>query len=385
MSTINKILLLSKQIAAAILKKEHPISLEQSELFTKEDKNYILKSLTDKTHIHERKEIKKLINTAKDWHKVKPKPTIQIRKIYWQYAAAILIGIISTTFIFKDNLINNPNNVPAIKNAVIQSGTDKATLTLEDGRNITLTKGTTYQANNIVSNGEKITYQNKPINYDKIAYNYLTIPRAGQFQITLSDGTKVWLNSETQIKYPVSFIKGNTRNVELVYGEAYFDVSPSSNHNGDKFQVFHEGQQISVLGTEFNIKAYKDEINVYTTLVEGKVAVSYKGQKENLLPTQQAKYSPDSNTFKVRTVDIYNEVSWKEGVFSFENKTLKEMMQVLSRWYDVEIEFKNKAIEKEEFIGVLRKDQNLNEILKTIQNFGIIKEYKIINKKITIQ
>tara|TARA_R110002050_G_scaffold85907_1_gene183121 strand:- start:8442 stop:9608 length:1167 start_codon:yes stop_codon:yes gene_type:complete len=386
----NKIITLSKQIAASLIKNEYPISLDKTDLFNEEDKKHIFKNLTDKISIKERQDLKNSINTQADWQKVKPKSKSKVRKLYWQYAAAAaVIGIISTTFFFKDNLFKNINDKPIISNAPIQSGTDKATLTLEDGATITLAKGTKYQTQDAESNGENIIYQSthnqQPTNNKQIAYNYLTIPRGGQFQITLSDGTEVWLNSETQLKYPVSFIKGEARKVELVYGEAYFDVSPSTNHKGSKFEVINKGQNVEVLGTEFNIKAYKDETNIYTTLVEGKVAVSYKDQKESLIPNQQANYNLKTNTFKINTVEVYNEISWKDGIFSFENKSLKEMMKVLSRWYDVEIEFKNKSVESEEFIGVLRKKQSLNEILKTIKNFGIIKEYKINNKKITIQ
>tara|TARA_R110002051_G_scaffold273456_1_gene334102 strand:- start:159 stop:1328 length:1170 start_codon:yes stop_codon:yes gene_type:complete len=387
----NKIITLSKQIAASLIKNEYPISLDKTDLFNEEDKKHIFKNLTDKISIKERQDLKNSINTQADWQKVKPKRKSKVRKLYWQYAAAAaVIGIISTTFFFKDNLFKNINDKPIISNAPIQSGTDKATLTLEDGETITLAKGTKYQTASASSNGEKIIYQEatknkQPTNNNQIAYNYLTVPRGGQFQITLSDGTKVWLNSESQLKYPVSFADGKTRKVELVYGEAYFDVSPSTNHKGAKFEVINKDQNIEVLGTEFNVKAYKDETNIYTTLVEGKVAISYKDQKENLTPNQQAKYNLKTNKFKINTVEVYNEISWKDGIFSFEDKPLKEMMKVLSRWYDVEVEFKNKEAEKEEFIGVLRKEQNLNNILETIKNFGIIKEYTINNKKITIQ
>ena len=158
------------------------------------------------------------------------------------------------------------------KEDIITTGSDKAVLTLEDGSNIELEKGKAFKTNVVNSNGEKLVY-NKT-NQTKITYNYLTIPRGGQYFVKLSDGTEVWLNSESQLKFPVAFIKGQTREVTLVYGEAYFAVSPSTNHNGATFKVMNQGQEVEVLGTEFNIKAYKDEINIYTTLVEGKVTVS---------------------------------------------------------------------------------------------------------------
>ena len=106
----------------------------------------------------------------------------------------------------------------------------------------------------------------------------------------MSDGTQVWLNSESQLKYPVNFIKGQTRQVELVYGEAYFDVSPSVEHNGAKFKVFNQSQEVEVLGTEFNVKAYKDETNIYTTLVEGRVVIDNGALKQSLLPKSTVKF-----------------------------------------------------------------------------------------------
>ena len=176
-----------------------------------------------------------------------------------------------------------------------------------------------------------------------------------------------------------------TREVELVYGEAYFDVSPSTKHKGSTFKVFQNKQEVQVLGTEFNIKAYKDEGNIYTTLVEGKVIISIDDRKQNLEANQQSSFSLNTNNILVKTVDVYNETSWKEGVFSFENQSLKEILKVLSRWYDIEVVFKNKTIEKEEFIGVLVMDQNLEEILSNIKNFGIIKDFKIEGKKVTLE
>src|SRR5690606_40703343 len=123
-----------------------------------------------------------------------------------------------------------------------------------------LEKGDSIQTHNAISNGEEIIYNNNTSR--QLVYNYLTIPRGGQFQLTLSDGTRVWLNSETQIKYPVSFTDGESRQVELVYGEAYFEVSHSTEHKGSDFIVYNQNQEVQVLGTEFNIKAYKDDSNI---------------------------------------------------------------------------------------------------------------------------
>ena len=387
MSVFNKIIILSKKLASSLLKDEKPTALEASDIFNDADKAYILKNLTDETLIKERLNLANQIKKKEDWEKVKSNITKpSLRFIYWKYtAAAAVIGLLASTYFFRGTLFNNTGEcVPIIVNNNIEIGTDKATLTLEDGTVIALEKGNSYETGNIKSNGEKIIYNSKN-NSKKLAYHYITIPRGGQFFIELSDGTQVWLNSETQLKYPVSFIKGETRNVELVYGEAYFDVSPSVNHKGSKFKVINQNQVVEVLGTAFNIKAYKDETNIYTTLAEGKVELDFNGKKQKLSPAQQSNFNLNTNALLVVNVDVYNEVSWRQGVFSFENKPLKEIMKVLSRWYDMDVVFVNKETENEAFTGVLGKDQNIEDILATIKNFGIINNYYIKNKTITLK
>ena len=313
------------------------------------------------------------------------------RKSYFMKyaAAAIFVGVLSTAYFFKDAIFNKPvQTVPVIVKQdvkVHEAGTDKAILTLANGSQVALVNGSSLKTQNAKSNGEGIVYEAKERNTDVVNYNYLTIPRGGKFFIKLSDGTQVWLNSETKIKFPVAFIEGQTRQVELVYGEAYFDVSPSTKHKGAHFKVVSNKQQVDVIGTEFNIKAYKDEANSYTTLVEGKVDVSIENKKQRLMPNQQFSLNIKTSNSFVKNVDVYNEISWKEGVFSFEKTTLKDMMKVLSRWYDFDFIFKNKAIENEVFDGILRKNQSLDEILRSIKNFKIIKNYEIKDKEVILE
>lgn len=315
------------------------------------------------------------------------KPIISIYKKNWFKftAAAAVVGIISTSYFLKDNIFNNSLEYTPIIVNIIKKGTDKATLTLGDGSQIQLEKGFSIQTQSAKSNGEEIVYETRKTDAKETVYNYLTIPRGGQFFIKLSDGTKIWLNSESKLKYPVNFIDGETRQVVLVYGEAYFDVTPSTENKDSKFKVIHNSQEVEVFGTEFNIKAYKDEPNIYTTLVEGKVTVNVKNEKKKLLPNQQLKLNVNSHTLSVVVVDTYNETSWKEGIFSFEKKSLKDIMKVLSRWYDMDVVFENKNIEEDKFIGVLGKNQDIEEILTTIKNFKIIKDYEIKDKTIILK
>lgn len=335
------------------------------------------------------------IDKEKAWNAIekkykqrKEKPVFKLFKKSWYKfaAAAILVGVLATTYFFQDSIFNTSiETKPTIVNTnTLEPGTDKATLTLANGEQIPLEKGASYQTSNANSNGEQIVYRSDAQSKE-LAYNYLTIPRGGQFHIVLSDGTEVWLNSDSQLKYPVNFIEGKTRTVELVYGEAYFDVSPSTLHKGSNFKVFNQSQEIEVLGTEFNIKAYKDETNVYTTLVEGSVAVAFDGGKENLIPSQQSNLDILNSTVVVAKVDVYNEILWKDGVFTFEAMTLKDITKVLSRWYDTDFVFEDIAIEQNKFNGSLNRKLKINEILDIIKNFGKIKDYEINEKTIVIK
>jgi hypothetical protein len=306
----------------------------------------------------------------------------------WSKYAAAAIIVFGLGYFFSGNKFNSTvKTVPTIVNTnTIQPGSSKAVLTLGDNSKVVLEKGEMFQKNNIKSNGEELIYNATGPDKQKIEYNYLTIPRGGEWLIKLSDGTKVWLNSESQLKYPTGFMEGESRKVELVYGEAYFDVSPSSAHNGSKFIVHNQNQDIEVLGTEFNIKAYKDETNIYTTLVEGQVLVNKNGKKQRLLPNQQSILDKNTNSIVViEKLNINNEISWREGVFIFDGKTLKEIMKVMSRWYDMEVVFKNKDIEDEEFVGVLRRNREIKKMLSSIKGFGTIKDYTINGKNVILE
>jgi ferric-dicitrate binding protein FerR (iron transport regulator) len=339
-------------------------------------------------------EIHSKINKEKAWKSIEnktqkkiDKPVAQFfNKKWYKYAATIAI-ILTSVYFLSNSLFNDLDikNAVIVETKTIQPGTDKATLTLSDGSKRSLEKGKTISTNNANSNGEKIVYLSNLKKPSTVTYNYLTIPRGGQFFIELSDGTKVWLNSESQLKYPVAFLEGKTREVELVYGEAYFDITPSLEYKGSKFRVINKSQEIEVLGTEFNVKAYRDESTIYTTLVEGSVAIEFENTKKKLLPKQQSRFNLSTKDFEIMNVDIYNEISWKDGVFSFERKPLKEIMKVLSRWYDIKVVFENKSLEEVKFFGVLYKEQDINEILQTIKKFKIIESYEINNKTILLK
>ena len=296
--------------------------------------------------------------------------------------ASILALLLFGVFIIKNFTSNQPLSRQNF--STIKIGSDKATLTLEDGSEIELGEKEVFSGKQYKTNGSNLEYFKNKLSDSKISYHYLTVPRGGKFMIVLSDGTKVWLNSDSKLKYPSHFEFNKTRKVELVYGEAYFDVTSSQENGGQGFSVLNKKQEINVLGTEFNIKAYSDEDQILTTLVEGKIDLRVDSKSEILTPGLQATFDTTTNKIQTKTIDVYNETSWKDGVFSFDNKPLEEIAKVLSRWYDVDFKFQNSELKLEEFIGVLSKNQDLEEIMNQIKNTGIINNYKIENNEVIL-
>ena len=383
-----------KKLIVKFLSKEANFDeLQELEIWIKDPKNEAIFLEYIKTNVHVNSIMNKYDkdkakeNILKRIKKEKgvfySRPIINKKFKYAIAASIVLLITIGLWFTNKSSITEPQFTEPTIVNNQIKIGTDKATLTLEDGTDVALVKGENYQTQNAVSNGEQIIYNNSTSR--ELVNNYLTTARGEQFQITLADGTRVWLNSETQLKYPVSFTDGESRQVELVYGEAYFDVSPSTNHNGSNFRVYHTNQEVEVLGTEFNIKAYKDETNIYTTLAEGEVSINNGLSKEILSPAQQSIINKATREMVIRTVDVYPETSWRKGIFSFKSKSLKEIAKVLSRWYDTDIIFLNKELEDIQFRGVLSKNQNIEDILITIKQTNFINAYEINKNTILIK
>ncbi|SFD99113.1 FecR family protein [Flavobacterium phragmitis] len=363
----------------------------------KDDERHLLKSIraehsitkkTDFINIVKKISDYSLINKEKAWNSILEKraqnivPLYQSKKQSWyKYAAAAsLVLLFSVTyFVWNEKAFKSQDKI--VINKDIEIGRDKATLTLEDGSVVGLEKGTAYSNSNASSNGEKIIYKSGQKATSQV-FNVLTIPTGGQFNIQLADGTKVWLNSESQLKFPVAFTDGETREVQLIYGEAYFQVSHSTEHKGSHFKVLSKGQNIEVLGTEFNLKAYQDEESIFTTLVNGKVRLSSPNAGSTFLkPGQQSVLDKEGNEFIIKNVEVFNEVSWKEGIFSFNAMPLKDIMKVLARWYDVKVVFRDPKNELVRINGILDKDQKIEEILNIISKTNKI-PYEIKEKTI---
>lgn len=298
-------------------------------------------------------------------------------KLIWKYAAAASIAVLLATSLFFNFKNETLHKQPVLGKKDIKIGTNKAILTLENGEQVQLEKGKVYNTQNAKSNGEQLIYAEKADSQkntnEEMAYNVLTIPRGGEFFIQLEDKTKVWLNSETKFKYPTKFIEGQPRVVELLYGEAYFDVSHSSNHKGATFNVNSGAQEIEVLGTEFNVKFYKNDNKLYTTLVKGKVTIDNNISKKVLSPGQQSILSSGNNDITILNVDISYEIAWKNGLFMFDKKSLKEITVALSRWYDIKVVFENQEKQKLIMSGILKRSDHIEELLKNFERTGEIK------------
>lgn len=378
------------------------ISLEISGEISKEDQRLLkdwLNSSVENRNIYNRiknegwygdnlKEIEKY-KIAKAWEEINPKIKTKsnVRKLSVNILkyAALLVGILALGY-FGREILSHKSGEPAITTTnTIKPGTHKAILTLDDGSEVILEHGEKFKSQNSESDGSEIIYKSENHSTSSIAFNYLSVPRGGKFSMLLADGTKVWLNSESKLKYPVDFEEGETRNVELIYGEAYFEVSPASQNNNSKFIVKTQNQEVEVLGTEFNIKAYREDRLILTTLLEGEVAVNTANNSQKLLPNQQSILNLNSNKLAVQQVDARSEVAWKRGVFSFKSKSLKEIVKILSRWYDVDFVFARPEMENIKFNGVLKKDQKIEKILKIIEDTKFINSYEIKDKSILLK
>ncbi|MFG4003368.1 FecR family protein [Flavobacterium aquidurense] len=319
-----------------------------------------------------------------------PVKIIPLRKIPYKFIAAASIAAILFLGIYfsEKNILPLESNNSSKENpvGVIPPGNSKAILTLEDGSEVELKKGSQYSNQNTKVNGTEIVYDENASKTDtKISYNFLTIPRGGTYCVELSDNTKVWLNSESKLKFPVNFKEGYMREVVLEYGEAYFEVSSSTKHKGAGFTVLTKEQEIEVLGTQFNVKAYKDENIISTTLLEGSILLNLADTSQKLVPGEQSVLDKRTKKVTINVVATQYEVGWKNGLFTFKNKSLKDIMQVLSRWYDVDFVFADKKLESIEFKGQINRNQDLESILKLIKRTKYIDAYEIKNKTVVLK
>lgn len=209
-----------------------------------------------------------------------------------------------------------------------------------------------------------------------IVYNTLTTPRGGMYSVVLSDGTRVWLNASSSLRYPTAFT-GSVREVSLT-GEAYFEVAQKPSQ---PFTVVVNGMDVNVLGTHFNVMAYDDESAVATTLLEGSVKVDFKGRSIALAPGQQSLLIKDKEELQVRNVDVDAAVAWKNGIFQFRSEDIKSVMRKVARWYDVDVRYEGEI--PEHFSGAVRRDADVSSLLRTMELTHQV-QFRIEGRTITV-
>jgi transmembrane sensor len=260
-------------------------------------------------------------------------------------------------------------------------GSNGAILTLADGKKIILdstAKGVAAQGN------EKITYKDGLVLYaagtgarGEMAYNNMTTDKGHQYQLVLSDGSKVWLNAASSIRYPARFAEGE-RKVEIT-GEAYFEIAKNAT---SPFEVTVRGMEVQVLGTRFNIYAYDDEPTIKTTLIEGSVQVGNDRTQVKIRPGQQAQLDSEDKIAVINSPDAEGEMAWKDGRFNFEEADLKEIMKQVARWYDVEVEYKG-DVTGHYFTADISRNKNLSDVLKALKTSSDI-DFRIEGRKLIV-
>lgn len=305
---------------------------------------------------------------------IKPAPR-SISYTKWLAAASILL-ILGISWLFVSKFSGGANNTLAQKND-IPPGRNKAILTLADGSKIALTD--TGNGKIASQSGIQITKSAKgQLIYtikasgnsntvsgatQQIAFNTIETPKGGQFQVILPDGSKVWLNAYSSLKFPVNFRLAKERRVELK-GEAYFEVV----HNEAlPFRVITGKQVVEDLGTRFDVNAYDDEASTKTSLLQGKVRVTAGGKTTLLIPGQQATVA---NGIKVSEINTGEVIAWKNGYFNFDDEKLENIMKSVARWYNVDVVFEDESLKSETFGAITTRFANISTLLKIMEQTG---------------
>lgn len=315
---------------------------------------------------------------------------LRLRRIFnaqvirYMAAAILLLAVGSGIFIY----LRQASMLPKIENNLaetIKPGSNRAYLTLANGKRIDLTnakKGELAEQAGIAitksSDGQLIyTVIERAVN-EELHYNTIETPKGGQYQINLPDGTKVWLNANSSLRYPVSFAAQKERRVELL-GEAYFEVAKNREL---PFRVVSNLQTVEVLGTHFNINSYDDEPVTKTTLLEGSVKVTGKGAvgAKTLKPGEQTRM--DGNSILVSNADVEADVDWKNGDFIFRDENIQSVMRKISRWYDVEVVYDGN-VGQNGFGGTISRSKNIGAVLHVLEETGSV-HFKLKGRRVTV-
>lgn len=298
--------------------------------------------------------------------------------------AVAVIAVAAVSVFFFDRL-SDMDDREAYDPAVfdIPAGNNKATLTLSDGSTVELSSNLAINATSldgakIIADGSGLDYSGAEVKSD-VVYNEIRIPRGGESFVILSDGTKVWLNSETRLRFPVPFA-GNERCVEIE-GEVYLEVS----HNPEKPFIIVSGEaSVRVLGTSFNFRSYPENRQLVTTLTEGAVSVTCRGSNVTITPGQQVSVDLNNGAMTVSAVDTKLFTAWKDGRIAFSKQPLWQIVESLERWYDIDIEFVDENAKNITFSGNLRRYEHFSSVVRMLQITGQI-EFTTKNKTIYIE
>ena len=368
--------LIYKSVSKIISKKEQN---ELKQWMEVESNRQLYAHIIQKETIEKKKLLYKAANKdivykriVKQIENKKHKKAIKLKRLnILKYAAVFVIFLTAGTWVYNTSFNETTITEKAIKN--IEPGYEKATLVLSDGSTIDLEA----HKNELIASSSITEIQNTdeglvyntvdkkvPINTisQALKYNTLRVPVGGMYQVTLPDGTKAWLNSETSLKYPERF-DGEQRIVELE-GEAYFEVTKSVK----EFIVKTNTANITVLGTQFNVSAYKNDSYFSSTLVEGKVRLSSESSLNSVIlaPSQRAVLNHNGTTFNVNQVDPEIYTAWKEGKFYFERERLDNILTRVSRWYNIDVVFENDYLKDQTFTGVVLKNKTIDNLLDMI-------------------
>ncbi|MEO9021165.1 MAG: FecR domain-containing protein [Ginsengibacter sp.] len=323
-----------------------------------------------------------------------------IRKYHlkWWAAAAILIVLAGSAYLFSRSMGTGDNIKVIAQSKPIMNdlapGHEGAILTLANGETIILDSAhnglLANQGNtNILKENGKVRYQDRDNAGSEIMYNTMTTPKGRQYQLILSDGSKVWLNAASSITYPTAF-NGKERRVSVT-GEVYFEIKHLSFNSvtGEEAVPFfvdynsspNKSGEIKVMGTHFNVMDYDDERTVKTTLLEGSVKVTENNKTVTIKPGEQAVLNKDKNTVSVVDADVDEAVAWKNGFFNFKSATIETIMRQVERWYDVEVVY-NGVKPMGHYRGEVPMNVNASEMLKVLEVSGI--HFKIDGKKIIV-
>ncbi|TRX71419.1 FecR family protein [Carboxylicivirga sp. M1479] len=327
--------------------------------------------VVDQKSINNSFNVYKSIDTDNAFNKVIAPAAIKRRLLptFFKYAAAVVIPLLLGLSIWLISEQQQPN---ATISELIVPGSNKAMVVLSDGSTVELANESSAivleEDGKVVGKDSLHTLSYQHVTADKLIYNTLKIPYGGEYQMVLSDGTKVWLNSGSILKFPVNFIS-DTREVTL-QGEAFFEVA----HNADKpFMVHTKHSTTKVYGTSFNVMSYNNDKVEQVTLIEGKVGFSIKGQQTLLLPGQQAELALNNSNVVLKEVDASLYTSWKDGVLKFKNMPIKDLSKKLARWYDVDFYFANAAVGEIGFTGRVEKTTDFKHFMSLIEKTTNVK------------